>query len=88
MMDFLLLLLKIRSQRTPQDIEDSIVDCRTLSVFFRIDGFFFFFIIVSAENAVLHKYIVQNSRSMLGAISEIVGNSVLILSPNLLNDFF
>ena len=73
----MLLLLKIRSQQTPQDIEDSIVCCRTLSVFFRVD----------AENAVLHKYIVQNSGSMLGAISEIVGNSVLIPSPNLLNDF-
>lgn len=58
-----------------------------MSVFFRVDGFFFF-IVVNAENAVLHKYIVQNSRSMLGAISEIVGNSVLILNPNLLNDFF
>ena len=49
---------------------------------------YFDFIVINAENTTLHKYTVQNGRSMFRAISEIVGNSVLIPSQYSLNDFF
>ena len=39
-------------------------------------------ILINAENAASHKYVVQNGRSMFRAISESVGNSVLIPSQN------
>lgn len=59
---------------------------RALSVFFRV-YLQFDFIIFSAEDAALHKYVVQNDRSMVKAISEIGGNSVQISSQNSFNDF-
>lgn len=41
----------------------------------------------SAENATLHKYILQDSRSMFRTSPEVIGNSVLILSQRkLVND--
>lgn len=55
-------------------------------VFFRV-YLHFDFIVFSAEDAALHKYVVQDSRSMVKAISEIGGNSVQISSHNLFNDF-
>lgn len=42
--------------------------------------------IAKSENAALHKFIVQNSKTMFRAISEIVKNSVLIPSQNLVNE--
>lgn len=59
---------------------------RALSVFFRV-YLHFDFIIFNAEDAALHKYVVQNGRSMVKAISEIGGNSVQISSQNSFNDF-
>ena len=57
------------------------------SMFFRVDQYFDF-IIVSAENTTLHKYIAQNVRSIFRAISEIVGNPVLVPSQKSINWFF
>lgn len=47
----------------------------------------FNFIIFSAEDTALHKYVVQNGRCMVKAISETGGNSVQISSQNSFNDF-
>jgi hypothetical protein len=47
------------------------------SLLFRVNQYFDF-IIVDAENASLHKYVLQNGRSICRTISEIAGNSVLI----------
>lgn len=60
--------------------------CSASSTLFRVDQYFDF-IIVSTENATSHKYIVQNGRSIFRTTSEIVGNSVLILSQNSLSGF-
>ena len=50
----------------------------------RVDQYFDF-IIVNTNNAALHKYVVQNGRSMFRAISKTVGNSVLHPSQNSFN---
>ena len=57
---------------------------RDSSTFCRVDRLFDF-INANAENAASHKYVVQNGRSMFRAISESVGNSVLIQSQNSFN---
>jgi hypothetical protein len=44
-------------------------------------GQYFYFIIVNDDNT-LHKYIIQNGRSMLRVILEIIGNFVLISKQN------
>lgn len=54
--------------------------------FFKVDRYFAF-IMVSAENSALQKFVVHNSRRILKAISEIVGNSVLIPKQNSLTLF-
>jgi hypothetical protein len=41
---------------------------------------YFHFKILSAEKAVLHKYVAQTGRNELRAIPEIVGN--VVLTPN------
>lgn len=46
-------------------------------MFLNID-WYFYFVIANARNAAEHKYVVQNERSTLRAISEIVANSVPI----------
>lgn len=48
---------------------------RASSVFFRV-YLHFDFIVFNAEDAALYKYVVQNGRSMVKAISEIGGKSV------------
>lgn len=60
---------------------------RALSVFFRV-YLHFDFIIFNAEDAALQKYVVQNVRSMVKAISEIGGISVQVSSQNSFNDIF
>lgn len=54
---------------------------RVSPMFVRL-GQYFDFIIVSAENGILYKYLVQNGKSKLIDISEVIGNSVLILGQN------
>lgn len=49
-------------------------------------GIYFDFIIVRAENTVSHKHTTKG-QDVLGAISEVVGNSVLIPSQNSINNF-
>jgi hypothetical protein len=48
---------------------------------------YFDLMIVSAENATSHKYIVQNSRNRFKAMSGMAGSSVLIPSQNHLMNF-
>lgn len=60
---------------------------RALSVFFRV-YLHFDFIIFNAEDAALQKYVVQNVRSMVKAISEIGGISVQVSSQIHLMIFF
>lgn len=54
---------------------------------FRIDRYFDS-IMVDAGNISYHKYIAQNGRHIFRAISEMVGNFVLISSQNLFDGFF
>lgn len=49
---------------------------------FRVDGYFDF-TVVSAENSISHTYVVQNE-----AISEVVGNSVLVSSQRSLKEVY
>lgn len=60
---------------------------RTSSVFFKVNSYFDF-IVINAENASSHKPIVQDGRSTFWAISEIVGNSFLILIQIYLMNLF
>jgi hypothetical protein len=46
-----------------------------------------FFFLVSAENAILYKYIIQDGRSMFRVTSEIAGNSTLNHKPRFINSF-
>lgn len=57
---------------------------RASSVCFIIEQHFDF-IIVNVKNALCNSNVIPNGRSLLKVISEIIGNSVLILSPNLFN---
>ena len=45
-------------------------------------NWYFDFIIINVENDASSKYVVQNGRSLFRAISEIVGNSILIKHQN------
>jgi hypothetical protein len=58
----------------------------SLQHFFRVDQYFYFKLILAGKFA-LHKYIIQNGRSVFGAISEMVGNSVLIPNQNVFSGF-
>lgn len=57
---------------------------RASSVFFIIKQHFDF-IIVNIKKALSNNKVIPNGRSLLKVISEIIGNSVLILSQNLFN---
>lgn len=57
------------------------------SSFLSIDQYFRL-VIFNAENSTLLKHIMQNGRSVFRAISEIVGNSILIPSQNSLNNLY
>jgi hypothetical protein len=46
------------------------------------------FIIINIENTFLYKYIVKNGRNMHRAISELLGNFVLIPSQNSPSELF
>lgn len=54
---------------------------------FRLDQYFYFRTVI-AENATLHRYVAQNSRSMFRATSDVVGSSVLTISQKSFSDFF
>lgn len=47
----------------------------------------FDFITGSAEDVILHKYVVQNGRRVFRAISDMVGNSVLTSSQDSCTEF-
>lgn len=51
------------------------------SVFFGVYPYFDV-IVINAENATLHKYVIQNDKRIFRAILETVGNSVLIPGQN------
>ena len=62
--------------------------CHRMNIFviFMVDQYFDS-INTGVKSVALHKYIVQNGRSMFKSISEIAGNPVLILSQNSFKHF-
>jgi len=56
------------------------------STFFRVDQYFYFKT-TSAGKVALNKYAIQNGSGAFGAISETVGNSILIPSQKVSNGF-
>lgn len=54
---------------------------------FRVD-LHFDFILMNVENSASHNCVVQNDKNGFGATSKTMGNSFLISTQNILNNFF